>query len=712
MNPSGRGWRQCRRGLRGGWRWRVPILVFAGLPVWIGCSDYEVQRLDDYPLGSGPDSATHWLGSAQDTADLKRCDGEMDLADIVTEDETCAHLAQTGSIEAVVEWEVSQFMEYMEYGEVLMAPVVGQLTDDDGDGDIDSDDIPDIVVLADDGGAQGNTHGVMRLIPGDGVGDIKTLKMEFFFEDRVQVHPYRYSNAALGDVDVDGIPEIVAMVAVIPGEVSEPGDSEDDPDDPVWPSGAPPAGEGTGSEGQGDACIAAAFNADLEVEWLATDALFDCGGHAPVLADLEGDGTVEVVVGPVIIEGASGEVRAASPVAEGRYFAYEEIGMHSVVADLDLDGQSEIIVGNALVDPLGGTICQAKALYDGFSAAADFDGDGQGEALVVGNGHAGIYESNCQVISEWLLVGGGTGGPPTVADFDTDGSVEIGIAEAETYTVYETDGTVLWTHPVSDASSHATGSVVFDFEADGRPEVVYADETRLWILAGADGTVRLEDDRHACRTLHEYPTVADVDGDGSSEIIVPNGGGHLGEDKSGLYVLGPAEGSWLMSRQVWNQHAYSIVNVEDDLSIPSPAESNWPTHNNFRSGDPQPTPSWLSSDPVPIAEICLTECIQGRLVVAGRVGNSGAVSFRSGVPVSLYTQWSDPIHLDTVYTSQSVAPGDTSEILFFRVDANDVVNQELWIHVDDDQGAEFVPDECNEQNNWLIFEDAFCPSSP
>ena len=57
---------------------------------------------------------------------------------------------------------------------------------------------------------------------------------------------------------------------------------------------------------------------------------------------------------------------------------------------------------------------------------------------------------------------------------------------------------------------------------------------------------------------------ADVDGDGSSEIIVPNGGGHLEESLEGLYVLGPAEGSWLMSRQIWNQHAYAIVHVNDD----------------------------------------------------------------------------------------------------------------------------------------------------
>ena len=99
-----------------------------------------------------------------DTAVLTAVDGEIELTDIVTDDETCAHVAQTGSIDAVVEWEVSHFMEYMEYAEILMAPVVGQLTDDNGDGVIDSSDVPDIVVLADDGGAQGNTHGVMRLI--------------------------------------------------------------------------------------------------------------------------------------------------------------------------------------------------------------------------------------------------------------------------------------------------------------------------------------------------------------------------------------------------------------------------------------------------------------------------------------------------------------------------------------------------------------------
>ena len=97
------------------------------------------------------------------------------------------------------------------------------------------------------------------------------------------------------------------------------------------------------------------------------------------------------------------------------------------------------------------------------------------------------------------------------------------------------------------------------------------------------------------------------------------------------------------------------------------------------------------------------------MVVAVRVGNSGAVSFRDGIPISIYTQYSEPIHLDTTYTTHPVAPGETSEILYFRVNTHDVVNEELWIHVDDDRGAEFVPDECNEDNNILLFEEAFCP---
>ena len=665
------------------------------------CSDYAVKSLED-PLTGGEDTAADGTGADGSVgSDALVCPEDDDLPSLVASDETCASEPATGSIDAVVEWELDTFREFWEYDEVLMAPVVGQLTDDDGDGDIDADDLPDIVVVTDDGGQQGGTHGILRRISGDGDEDVKSLQQELYND--YQVHPYRYSNVALGDINNDGQPELVLMSSVIVGFGGDPSDPVDDPDSPVGPP--PPSTDPDNPM----FCVLSAYTADLELLWLGSGVKVECGGHAPYITDLEGDGSVEILLGPYIATGDTGRVIAFVEDIEARYRAYPDIGMHATAADLNMDGVQEVIIGNTLVDPMGATICQALSLPDGYTAPADFDGDGQGEVVVVGNGVMGIYDSSCGVSASWSLAGGGTGGPPTVSDFDADGEVEIGVADADTYTVYERDGQVLWSHPVSDESSHATGSVVFDFEADGRPEVVYADETRLWILAGEDGTVRLEDDRHASRTLHEYPTVADVDGDGSTEVIVPNGGGHLGEDRAGLYVLGAAEGTWLMSRQVWNQHAYSIVNINDDLSVPAPADSNWPVHNNFRSGDPQPIASWQAADPVPVADICLSECAEGRVRVILRAGNSGAEDFDAGVPVSLYTRPSDPVHLGTVWTTEAVAPGATSSVLEFEISPADIEEETLWLVVDDDAGTELLPDECNEDNNVLYFEAVQCP---
>ena len=78
-----------------------------------------------------------------------------------------------------------------------------------------------------------------------------------------------------------------------------------------------------------------------------------------------------------------------------------------------------------------------------------------------------VYDTDCSIVAMWPLQGGGTGGPPTIADYDGDLMPEIGLVDAHTYSVYQPDGTVEWSAPVTDASSHATGSLVFDFEGDG-----------------------------------------------------------------------------------------------------------------------------------------------------------------------------------------------------------------------------------------------------
>ena len=227
-----------------------------------------------------------------------------------------------------------------------------------------------------------------------------------------------------------------------------------------------------------------------------------------------------------------------------------------------------MLAGRTIYDSMMDISCTVEADFDGFTGAADFNQDGRGEGLLVGGGQVTIFERDCTVVAQWNLPGFGTGGPPTIADYDGDAIPEIGIVDGEFYSVFEPDGTVLWSRPVTDESSHATGSVVFDFEDDAYPEVVYADEQQLWVLDGMTGEARLQFSDHTSRTLHEYPTIADVDNDGSAEFIIVNGGAHTDPVRTGLlfWVLGLPP---TLCASSWNQHAYFITNINDDLSIPA-----------------------------------------------------------------------------------------------------------------------------------------------
>lgn len=679
------------------------------------CSDYVLHT---------PDGTRDPLGGL-DTADVPRiavpdlwhlCDGyEVEVSQEIAVDESCQHEPVLGELDAVVEWQVGTFGNYPEFSDIVMAPVVGQLDDDDGDGDIDRWDTPDIVVIADDGAhTTGNRQtGVLRVIRGDGK---EGWSYQVLTSGEAQIYPYRYSNVALGDIDQDGQPEIV-FTGTISGVAIPPDTGDSAPPDSDTASGGGESGPPTDDsevpidigpplDEEGVICgVIAVDGSNGEVEWVQQEHGIRCGGHAPAIADLDGNGQVEVVVGSLILKGRTGALVAQGQGGEARGTDYPEMGSHTAVADLDMDGVMEVIAGNTLYDPTGAVICQTGT-DDGYPAPADLDMDGVGEFALVGNGWLRIFEHDCSLVMERALSGGGHGGPPTVADFDVDGRPEIGVAEAETYTVYEPDGTVLWSQEVTDASSHATGSVVYDFEGDGRPEVVYADEVSLWVFAGVDGTVRLQDDLHESRTLHEFPTVADIDGDGAIEILVPNAGTHYGElGLAGLYALGSAEGRWLGNRQVWNQHGYAIVNIEDDLGLPSPQPSNWPTYNTFRSGDPNPNGLGASPDAVPLADTCDLECPVDQAVVAVRVGNAGLAPMARWVPVSLYAVDGElRTHLETQYTKTTVDSAEASGTLLFRVDPALVPGGVVEVVVDQDTGGSQVVRECQENNNRYQIE--------
>ena len=388
------------------------------------------------------------------------------------------------------------------------------------------------------------------------------------------VAPGVYSSAgvALGDLDGDGVPEVC-----------------------------------TAGTGAAVVCLDNLGN----VKWQAGNEMSYVG--SPALADLDGDGLAEVILGRQVFN-HDGTTRWVGQGGVGYSMSY--------AVDIDGDDGLEVVAGNTVYDTNGAVLWTAPT-GDGMTAVGDFDGDGRADVVVVYGGVVSLVRDAGVVWS--TAVPGGGGGPPTVADFDDDGAPEIGIAGAYYYSVIETDGSVRWSMPVQDYSSSVTGSSVFDFEGDGASEVVYADEVTLWVYDGATGAVELALDGHASGTLYEYPLIVDVDNDGSSEIVLASNN-YTFSGYNGITVIGDAASSWVASRPTWNQFAYHITNIDDDLSIPVSQEKNWLSWNNFRAGGTLEGPSdWLPNLVPGDVGVCLDEC-GGDVMVWPTVANAGQVA--------------------------------------------------------------------------------------
>ncbi len=210
------------------------IRPFSGLLALaaLGCvSDYGIEKTrpqDPAPPDSGRlpgvDTASVWPVSCVPPP----------LADTVPTDESCVYEPVYGPLDAVVEWTLPRWSNYGEYSQVVMAPLVAQLTDDNGDGSIDRHDIPDIVLVADDEGVHTHKKGILRILPGDGSSPGSAVQRVDL--DDAQIYPYRYSNLAIGDIDGDGQPEIVAVVLVVAGAFPGDDGGDDGGDDTAPPA--------------------------------------------------------------------------------------------------------------------------------------------------------------------------------------------------------------------------------------------------------------------------------------------------------------------------------------------------------------------------------------------------------------------------------------------------------------------------------------------
>ncbi|MEO1272924.1 MAG: FG-GAP-like repeat-containing protein, partial [Myxococcota bacterium] len=412
------------------------------------------------------------------------CDPTFGRCLPLREEPMCEFVVGEPSFEPNIEWQWTGSAVLPELDQVINMPVVGNIA---------GDSVPDVLVVTSSGFGT-DSPAVLRLLDGTDGDELWPPEADVFQE---MYYVQGRVTPAIGDLDMDGLPEAVA-----------------------------------GANGTG----LIAFENDGSFKWraLGDDGQPWEGALASAtiaVADLEGDGSVEVIVSGAVFEGATGALRFDNGVRVGS--SNGGYGSVTIIADINSDGLQEVVAGNVAYGPDGATVWshiaedeEDEGLTDGFPAIADFNGDGSPELVVVSAGTVRVQEATTGMLLASLeLPAEGRGGPPTVADFDADGVPEIATANGGAYVVLEYAWepepilSVRWSAATQDLSSNVTGSSVFDFEGDGAAEVVYNDECYLRFYAGTDGTVLYEEPNPSA-TIFEYPVVVDVDRDGSTEVVV------------------------------------------------------------------------------------------------------------------------------------------------------------------------------------------------
>jgi len=542
--------------------------------------------------------------------------------------------------------------------------------------DVDDNCIPDVIFNTYRSG-QFTSNGVIRAVRGDTGEAIWSVTDPEFESDGT-------ANPAVGDIDSDGLPEVVV---------------------------------------QGEGKYLIAIDSDGTPLWKSDNFSGAENSGAVAIANLDGEGDPEIIFGAAVYDSAG------TLLWEGNQgIGQNSQGPISCIADLDLDGRPELIGGRTAYSFTGtvqggdfdGATLWHSSVGDGKCGIADFDLDGSPEVILVRGGQIyGLNGQTGELIDQINIPGSSdNGGAPNIADFDGDGQADVGTAGSTRYVVVTFDGltfTELWRATVEDDSSRVTGSSVFDFDGDGRNEVVYNDEKYIRIYPGVepecqedppgpkcdgimDDTEVLYQDFNSSRTRTEYPVIADVDGDFKAEIVfATNNDVGWGQD-AGIEVLQDNFDNWVSTRPVWNQHSYHITNVGNTGEIPVVEENSWQWPiddplNSYRRNT-QGASSFCAPDLVPF-DLSADSGSCPDLLLTARVANVGCLGVGPGVNVSFYEE--NLGYLGTAQTQNAIPAGASEQVTLF-VDT-DVIDGTIWVEVDEDGMEQGKLNECDEDNN-------------
>jgi hypothetical protein len=425
----------------------------------------------------------------------------------------------------------------------MVTPLVANFTDDNNDGEVNLCDIPDVIVAT--GGGPIGATGTIYMLAGD------TGKVEYTFDQSGNIDTS--VNPAIADLDGDKVPEVIA------------------------------------NDTQGHIVV---FDNHGHVKWTGKDVgaykqVTASYCHAIAVYDLDGDGSPEIIAAFEVFDSKG-----------NRKFGYDESAFNgqywcpaNTAADLDGDGKLEVIFGNAAYHS-DGTPYWTIAGPPGQPQVADLNGDKVPEIFVSRQDGILILSHDGKILSgpvqkyDPMTSPNCWSKPGVVHDFDGDGHPDISDSSCSHVSVYHVDSafnlSVNWTPMVVDDTSGLASSTAFDFLGRGVADGVYGDQSHLYVYDGVTGKQELSQPRSS-GTLIEYPIVADVDNDGSADIVVVSNTGGDGTYTNTVAVYEDSQKRWIPTRRIWNQHAYHVSNVREDGTIPAHPKPSWLNLNTFRT---------------------------------------------------------------------------------------------------------------------------------
>jgi outer membrane protein assembly factor BamB len=302
------------------------------------------------------------------------------------------------------------------------------------------------------------------------------------------------------------------------------------------------------------------------------------GGHYdPRVADLDGDGTDEIVSGHndgyvFALDGKTGET-----IWQIELGAPRETWQMATPADLDGDGTCEVIVTDldgwvTCLSHNGQLLWRSKVEEYRLStpAVGDIDNDGQPE-IVYGSAtrHLIALEADGTILWDQFVPPHHMGRTyPLIADLDEDGKAEVYSMssmigrDVGVVAVNGADGSLRWIGATWHKAYHGRSVLRFD---DGTLGLLICDKGNNVGAYQADGTLRWKTNVGG-RGIWTVPATGDLDGDGKCEVVVTVRGVSRDEQQTSWYVLS-AEGEILGSYAIGGGFGAATIGDADQDGV-------------------------------------------------------------------------------------------------------------------------------------------------